>query len=53
MLKRRNLNEDECEALSPQGELKSPPLNTTADEVVSGMSSPDETIVLQHRPTEK
>ena len=47
MLKRRNLNEDDCDATSPPGILKSPPLTMTVEQVVAGMNSSDETIVLQ------
>lgn len=51
MLKRRNLNEDDCDALSPHGDMKSPPLTMTVDQVVAGMSSSEETIILQATQT--
>ncbi|XP_043480257.1 importin subunit alpha-1 [Leptopilina heterotoma] len=49
MLKRRNLTEDDSDPQSPPGAIKSPALSV--DEVITGMISSDEAIVLQATQT--
>lgn len=49
MLKRRNLTEDDSDAQSPPGLMKSPALSV--DEVIIGMGSSDESVVLQATQT--
>lgn len=47
LLKRRNINVDVDEPLSPPSDQKSPILNLNIDEIIAGMQSLDDTVKLQ------
>ncbi|XP_058802280.1 importin subunit alpha-5 [Phymastichus coffea] len=47
LLKRRNINLEDNEPLSPPSDQKSPVLNMSIDEIITGMKSSDEAVQLQ------